>query len=208
MPLPCRLTWSLSISLITVGLGVGVASGCGESEPTAEAPASSTAAASAAAMATPQPAASSKPATSLRVRILPESSLKPIPGLAYAHLDGWPDAFSVLGRRTDLFEATVGRHLKRQSEQAGSVQLLRLRPGVITNDATGDQALRDLLVEFIHPAELTEIQVADQSVLIAKDLRASSAAVAAWLKDRELVILFAKQGLSAKTLATSYLTGS
>lgn len=135
------------------------------------------------------------------------SVLRPIPGLTYAKIKGSPDITPDLARKASVLEGIITRQMVRGPSVAGTVQVLRVRPGVIS-DASRDEALRTILFEYANTRDFTEVRISGQNVLTSAQVRDTGGTLAAWFKDRDIVIIFAKRGLSAEKIARSYLSGT
>jgi hypothetical protein len=143
----------------------------------------------------------------LRARALPVSVLKPMPGLTYSKIKGAPEVMPEMKAKAEFWEGMITRQISRQSTLAGTVQLMRVRPGVITDKAWGDGALREIIAEFAQTKEFTEVQISGQDVLLTKKARDTGGSVAGWLDGRDFILLLARPGLSAQKLATTYING-
>lgn len=194
-------------SLLAAGFAASAAVACGSAPSTAT---SATRAPVASVAATGAPAPATKPSPSgeaKAVQVLPVSVLRPIFGLTYAKIKGSPDISPYFAGKASVVEGLITREILRGPDVAGTVQLFRVRPGVIP-DASRDEALRTFLSDFADTKNFTEVRISRQSVLTSAQVRATGGTVAGWLKDRDIVVIFAKRGLSAEKIARSYLRGT
>jgi len=208
MPLSFRSSTALRVTgpLLVAALIAAGSVGCGEAAPTGSRPASGTPTARAA-----EPVATAGPAAStpakLRVRALPESVLTPIHGLRYRKIKGAPAVFPEIAAKAEFWEGVITRQVKSGPVPAGTVQLMRLRPGVITDDAMRDEVLLGVLTDFAQTKKFNTVQIGGQKVLTTTDVRDIGGSVAGWLDDRDLVVIYAVKRLSAEKIAFTYLTG-
>jgi hypothetical protein len=203
-------------TLLVLGLVAATVSSCGSSDSGTAAPASTTIAVA----TTVAPAASSEPtvaptlASELRVQELPVSVLAPIPGLTYSKIKGSPDVVPEVAAQPEIWEGTITRQMKMQSALAGTVQVLRVRnaPTTDTADETEkaekDAAVQQLISDFAQTKKLTEVKISGQDVVIAEQVRDTGGSAACWLDGSDFILLFARQGLSVKKLATAYIAGA
>jgi len=196
-------------SLLAAGFVAVAAVACGSAQPTST---STTRAPSASVAATgaPVPATAPKPSPlgeAKAVQVLPVSVLMPIAGLTYAKIKGSPDISPYFAGKASVLEGLITREMVRGPAIAGTVQLVRVRPGVIP-DASRDEALRTFLFDFANTRNFTEVRINGQNVLTSAQVRDTGGTVAGWLKDRDIVVIFARRGLSAEKIARSYLAGT
>lgn len=193
--------------LLAAGFAASAAVACGSAQSTAT---SATRAPAASVAATGAPAPATKPSPSgeaKAVQVLPVSVLRPIFGLTYAKIKGSPDISPYFSGKASVVEGLITREIVRGPDVAGTVQLFRVRPGVIP-DASRDEALRTFLSDFADTKNFTEVRISRQNVLTSAQVRDTGGTVAGWLRDRDIVVIFAKRGLSAEKIARSYLRGT
>ncbi len=159
----------------------------------------------------PEPVTTAEPVASagakLRVRALPVSVLAPIPDLRYRKIKGAPAVIPEIAAKAEFWEGAITRQLTRGPVVAGTVHLLRLRRGAITDDAMRAEVLVGILTEFAQRKKFIPVQIGGQKVLTATDVRDTGGSVAGWIDGRNVVIIFAVKRLSAEKFAVAYQNG-
>jgi hypothetical protein len=125
-----------------------------------------------------------------------------MPGHTYTKIPGAPAISPELAAKPEYWAGYVGRALQRRGQIVGTVQLIRLRPGILTDDASLDEALTELMKEFAQTTDLAHTTVAGIRIITARNVRGTGADAVAWRQGEDLIICW---GPSARKLVNEYL---
>jgi hypothetical protein len=151
--------------------------------------------------ATPAPAiATDTPTDVAEVPALPESELPRLDGYRYARVADVPG--SIPGLAGDYVSGYVGRAVRRGSQDAGVVQVVRVRRVTSTTPAF----VEGFLQQYAQTSSFRAEKLAGERVRTTSRLRGRPGGLVTWLAGRDLVLVYNAAGLAgAREVARAYL---
>jgi hypothetical protein len=136
------------------------------------------------------------------VGVLPDSVLRTARGFTLVAIPGAPNVPSVMAAKPEVYAGYLGRAVRSQGKLVGTVQVLRLRHGVITSDGLAREILDNLVEEFARTSKIRHQVVAGHAVTSAQNIRGTAMDAIGWRTGDDFVIVTSSV---APVLAKAYI---